>query len=817
MGISQKNSLTRASSWRFGMGGDDTKSRRIARYIASLLNILFGFVLLLTAQAGLAANIPIAGGYDHTIAIKPDGSLWAWGDNDSGRLGDGTTIAKLAPVQIGTSTDYSSIATTLNGSAALKTNGSLWVWGNNTHGELGNGTTTAQFSPVQIGVGYSAMAPGYYHTVALKADGSLFAWGQNTHGQLGDGTTVDRLTPVQVGAGYIAMAAGGAHTLALKHDGSLWAWGENTFGQLGDGTTTDRLTPVLIGTGFSTVSAGDRHTVALKPDGSLWAWGYNGSGQLGDGTTTTRLTPIQIGTGFSAIVSGGNHMVALKPNGSLWAWGDNNYGQLGDGTSINRFTPIQISTGFTLIGAGHSASYAAKADGSLWTWGSNLYGQLGDGTKTNRAYPTSISFALAIPPDVTAPTTPSDLTAIVAGPSQINLTWTAATDNVAVTAYKVYRGGTLLATLGNVTSYSSTGLSPATAYSYTVAACDAAGNCSAQSAATSATTAALPDTTAPAIPVAPVATVVSASQINLTWTASTDNVGVTVYKVYRDGVLLATLGNVTSYSDSGLAAATAYSYTLVACDAAGNCSANSVAGAATTSAAAGTLTSLAASCPATLASTTNASCSATASYSNGTSKPVSVAWISSNSAVATIDAAGLVTAASVTVNTPVTFTASYTENGVSRTASATITVTPATAQSSVCSGTAKYLSGISITGSAAKKAGESLDVNYCLKNFGKVSRFDIYVAVELPDHTLLYMRSGDFFGTPIFTSSVTPYLRNTLVPDLSGLVLSMPELPLELPLGSYTFYAVPVLAGKPVSNTANWIGQISKVSFTLGW
>ena len=188
------------------------------------------------------------------------------------------------------------------------------------------------------------------------------------------------------------------------------------------------------------------------------------------------------------------------------------------------------------------------------------------------------------PPDTTAPTVPAGLAATPASATQINLSWTASTDGVGVTAYKVYRGGSLLATLGNVTSYSDTGLTASTAYSYTVSACDAAGNCSAQSTAASATTSAAPDTTAPTVPAGLAATPASATQINLSWTASTDGVGVTAYKVYRGGSLLATLGNVTSYSDTGLTASTAYSYTVSACDAAANCSAQSAAASATTTA-----------------------------------------------------------------------------------------------------------------------------------------------------------------------------------------------------------------------------------------
>src|SRR6267154_1755949 len=184
--------------------------------------------------------------------------------------------------------------------------------------------------------------------------------------------------------------------------------------------------------------------------------------------------------------------------------------------------------------------------------------------------------------DTTAPSVPGGLAAVAASSSQINLSWYASTDNVGVTGYRVFRAGTLLATLGAVTTYQNTGLTPSTSYSYTVQAIDAAGNASAQSAAASATTQAALDTTAPTAPTGVAALAVSSSQINLSWSASTDNVGVTGYRVFRAGTLLATLGAVTTYQNTGLTPSTSYSYTVQAIDAAGNASAQSASASATT-------------------------------------------------------------------------------------------------------------------------------------------------------------------------------------------------------------------------------------------
>ncbi len=176
----------------------------------------------------------------------------------------------------------------------LGSDGSLWAWGANGSGQLGDGTTTTRTTPKQILTGVANLAAGSSHTLALKTDGSLWAWGANGSGQLGDGTTTTRTTPKQILTGVANLAAGSSHTLALKTDGSLWAWGANWYGQLGDGTTTSHTTPIPVLTGVAAIATGGDHTLALKTDGSLWAWGANGSGQLGDGTTTTRTRPVQL-------------------------------------------------------------------------------------------------------------------------------------------------------------------------------------------------------------------------------------------------------------------------------------------------------------------------------------------------------------------------------------------------------------------------------------------------------------------------------------------------------------------------------------------
>ncbi len=244
----------------------------------------------------------VAAGEYHTVAVKTDGTLWTWGWDGYGQLGDGdpsgtgttTSVSQPAPVLIGSG--FAAVSAGTNHTVAVKQDGTLWAWGDNYYGQLGDGTATTRYVPAQIGSGFAAVSAGWNHTVALKMDGTLWAWGNNYNGQLGDGTTTTRYVPAQIGSGFAAVSAGSyLHTVAVKADGTLWAWGFNSNGQLGDGTTAQRSSPVQIGSGFVSAAAGSYHTEAVKADGTLWAWGSNYHGQLGDGTWTSRYVPVYLG------------------------------------------------------------------------------------------------------------------------------------------------------------------------------------------------------------------------------------------------------------------------------------------------------------------------------------------------------------------------------------------------------------------------------------------------------------------------------------------------------------------------------------------
>lgn len=352
---------------------------------------------------GLTGVAAIGTGWWHNLAVKSDGSVWAWGYNDSGGLGDGTATPSNVPVAIQGLSGVTAVTGGMNHSVALTSDGAVWTWGWNRYGQLGNGTTvTAHNSRTFYRVtGVSRairVAAGDGHTVALQQDGTIVAWGKNDSGQLGVGGTSNRsvATAVIGLTGVNEIAAGVSHTLAVA-GGSVWAWGNNQSAQLGDGTTTNRAVPVRVQglTGVVAIAAGAAHGAALREDRSVWTWGNNQLGQLGDGTTTSRLAPIQVPglTGVRAIAAGAGHTVALTTDGSLWAWGSNESGELGDGTTTSRLSPVQVATGLSgisAIAANWGGTVAMISGGTVWAWGSNGYGQLGNGAIDNRSIPATV-------------------------------------------------------------------------------------------------------------------------------------------------------------------------------------------------------------------------------------------------------------------------------------------------------------------------------------------------------------------------------------------------------------------------------------------
>jgi alpha-tubulin suppressor-like RCC1 family protein len=367
-------------------------------------------------QAGLAPSVvrredyvitgAIAAGEAYSVALKADGSVWTWGNNTFGQLGDGGTAGRTSPSQV--LTGATAIAAGYHHAVALKTDGTVWAWGENYAGEVGDGTTTIRRSPVPVS-GLSnvvAVAASFCNSYAVKADGTVWAWGLNWGGQIGDGTTTNRWVPVQVPglAGVQAIAAGEGFALALvthgASTGAVWAWGYNSAGQLGDGTTTTRLTPQpVVGASLAkAVFAGRAWAMARTAEDELLLWGVNDNGQMANGVRNSANNAYPVRTGpwigpVSQLGGGFYHVLAVARDGRLWGWGDNWEFELAYTPSDFRLSvePIPALSQVLLATGGGFHTLAVATDGQVWVWGKNDAGQLGTGNTGWLAVPTPIA------------------------------------------------------------------------------------------------------------------------------------------------------------------------------------------------------------------------------------------------------------------------------------------------------------------------------------------------------------------------------------------------------------------------------------------
>ena len=357
--------------------------------------------------------VQVAGSVYHSLALRADGTLWAWGYNYDGQLGNGTTSAfatpNPTPAATGTALPTRSTAAGGGFGLAVRADGTLWAWGNNDYGQFGDGTTTSSLRPKQVGTNtdWVLVTAGGYSGLGLRADGTLWAWGRNEYGQLGlaanSGTTAPNPTPAQVAGTWVRVAAGYGHTLGLRADGTLWAWGCNDYGQLGNstnvGSSAPNPTPTQVAGTYVQVAVGLSHSLGLQADGTLWTWGLNKYGQLGNSATSgspgANPTPALVSgpARYTQVAAGYHHSLGLTADGTLYAWGYNFFGQLGSSPNAGTLTPVPTPTAaagrYAQVATGYYSSLGLRADGTLWTWGYNAYGQLGLGTtSTTNATPT---------------------------------------------------------------------------------------------------------------------------------------------------------------------------------------------------------------------------------------------------------------------------------------------------------------------------------------------------------------------------------------------------------------------------------------------
>jgi alpha-tubulin suppressor-like RCC1 family protein len=345
-----------------------------------------------------------------TVTIEPpivyNNSIWSWGCGGNGRLGDNTTVDKSSPVSvIGGFTDWCQLALGEKHGAALRTNGTIWAWGYNNCGQLGDNSTVAKSSPVSVVGGFTdwcQVSAGTAHSLGVRTNGTAWAWGRQSLGALGDNSSVNKSSPVSVVGGFTdwcQVSGGGSFSIALRQNGTAWAWGYGL--PLGNNCTANQSSPVSVAGGFTdwcqVAAAAGNFSLAIRTNGTAWAWGINGYGRLGDNTTVNKSSPVSVVGGFTdwcQVSAGAGHSLGVRTNGTAWAWGRAEFGTLGDNTTVSKSSPVSVVGGFTnwcQVSSGSRNSFGLRTNGTAWSWGWGLLGALGDNTTVDKSSPVSIA------------------------------------------------------------------------------------------------------------------------------------------------------------------------------------------------------------------------------------------------------------------------------------------------------------------------------------------------------------------------------------------------------------------------------------------
>lgn len=350
--------------------------------------------------------------YPHLVPHLVTPELWIWGAYKQ-VSGTFTQLSTAIPIDTNSNWKQTSfckygLVNSIFHAGAIKSNGTLWTWGDNNNGQLGLGSidSNVRTLPFQVGsdTNWKQIACGSFHTVAIKTDGTIWSWGRNSEGQLGLGTptspnTTNRSSPVQIGSGtdWKYVAAGYRATYAIKTDGTLWSWGTNYGLALGLGQSSDtyRITyPSQIGSDntWKFIDCHTDHVMAIKSDGTMWSWGRNSNGQLGLGDFTSRSSPNLIGsdTDWKQVSCGFRHTSAIKTNGRLYSCGTNSSGALGinssSSTDYSSFVEVYNKSFWKQVSCGFDFTCAIRMDGAMWSWGNNRDNQLGNQNYTNSSY-----------------------------------------------------------------------------------------------------------------------------------------------------------------------------------------------------------------------------------------------------------------------------------------------------------------------------------------------------------------------------------------------------------------------------------------------